>query len=420
MVTNTLRNSVNPINDKTSNKETLTKKLKTMNYDFNELVNREGTASFKYETLKQNFGRDDLLPLWIADMEFRTAPCVTRAIQKRLDQDVFGYSTLPSTYYDSIINWLDHRYQMKAERKNLGFIGGIVPGVAMALCCLTKPGDTILVNQPVYFPFNLMPGGLGRRLIFNPLKEVGGRYEIDIDDFRNKARQAKMFILCNPQNPGGTVWREDELREIIKICREENTMIISDEIHADLTLPPHKHTPLVMIDEAAKENTITFMAPSKAFNMPGIMASHYIVYNEEIKKKLDHHIAAAHTGGANAFAAAAVQAAYTQEGEQWLEECLHYIKENIQYVEDYLQTNIPQIRPMHPEASFLLWLDCRQLGLTQDRLVDLFVNGARLALNDGSTFGQGGTGYMRLNVACPRSLLEEAMKRLCNAIHQNK
>ena len=401
---------------KLSKKEKLTTKFKNMNYDFNEPINRKGTASFKYETLKQNFGRDDLLPLWIADMEFRTAPCVTRAIQKRLDQDVFGYSTLPQTYYNAILRWLDHRYQMKAERENLGFIGGIVPGVAMALCSLTKPGDTILVNQPVYFPFNLMPGGLGRKLIFNPLKEVDGRYEIDLDDFRAKARQAKIFILCNPQNPGGTVWRKEELRQIIKICLEENTLIISDEIHADLTLPPHRHTPLVMIDEAAREITITFMAPSKAFNMPGIMASHYIIYNEEIKKKLDHHIAAAHTGGANAFAAAAVEAAYTAEGEEWLNECLDYIKGNIQYVEDYLLTNIPQIKPMHPEASFLLWLDCRELSLPQDKLVDLFVNGARLALNDGSTFGHGGTGYMRLNVACPRQMLEEAMKRLSKAL----
>lgn len=401
---------------KLSKKEKLTTKFKNMNYDFNEPINRKGTASFKYETLKQNFGRDDLLPLWIADMEFRTAPCVTRAIQKRLDQDVFGYSTLPQTYYNAILRWLDHRYQMKAERKNLGFIGGIVPGVAMALCSLTKPGDTILVNQPVYFPFNLMPGGLGRKLIFNPLKEVDGRYEIDLDDFRAKARQAKIFILCNPQNPGGTVWRKEELRQIIKICLEENTLIISDEIHADLTLPPHRHTPLVMIDEAARDITITFMAPSKAFNMPGIMASHYIIYNEEIKKKLDHHIAAAHTGGANAFAAAAVEAAYTTEGEEWLNECLDYIKGNIQYVEDYLLTNIPQIKPMHPEASFLLWLDCRELSLPQDKLVDLFVNGARLALNDGSTFGHGGTGYMRLNVACPRQMLEEAMERLSKAL----
>lgn len=385
-----------------------------MKYSFDEVIDRTGTAAVKIDGMKEVWGRTDLLPLWVADMDFATPPFILDAIRRRCEHPILGYTEKPESYYQAIIGWVKRRYGMEVSKEQLNYVPGIVAGLGMALNCFTAPGDKVMIMPPVYHPFAWLVQRNGRRLVECPLKLENGTYRMDLDLFRRSIKGVRVLILCNPHNPGGVVWTKEELEALADVCAEDNVIVFSDEIHADLTLPPHRHVPFAMISEHARNNSVTFMAPSKAFNMPGMAASHTVIYNEGLRKRFVSYLDAGELDMGHVLAYPAVEAAYTQ-GDEWLEQCLAYVQANIDYVEAYLQENLPAIQAMRPQASYLVWLDCRKLGLSQEALVDFFVSGARLALNDGAMFGKEGEGFMRMNVGCPRSILEQAMKQLKEA-----
>lgn len=385
-----------------------------MKYNFDEVIDRTGTAAVKIDGMNEVWGRTDLLPLWVADMDFATPPFILEAIRRRCEHPILGYTEKPESYYQAIIGWVKRRYGMEVSKEQLNYVPGIVPGLGMALNCFTVPGDKVMIMPPVYHPFAWLVQRNGRRLVECPLKLENGTYRMDLDLFRRSIKGVRVLILCNPHNPGGVVWTREELEALADVCAEDNVIVFSDEIHADLTLPPHRHVPFAMISEHARNNSVTFMAPSKAFNIPGMAASHTIIYNEGLHKRFEAYLDAGELDMGHVLAYPAVEAAYTQ-GDEWLEQCLAYVQGNIAYVEAYLRENLPAIQAMRPQASYLVWLDCRELGLSQEALVDFFVSGARLALNDGAMFGKEGEGFMRMNVGCPRSILEQALKQLKEA-----
>ena len=386
-----------------------------MKYNFDEIIERRGTHSIKFDSMQELWGRNDLIPMWVADMDFRTPSFIVEAIKKRMEHEIFGYTKPSDEYFNSIIRWVDKRYGMKVCKEEIQYIAGIVPGIHHAVCALSEKGDKIMIQPPVYHPFKQVIEGTGRSVVQSPLILRDGRYYMDFDSMRKQIQGCKLYILCNPHNPGGVVWSREELETVADICKESGVMVISDEIHADMTFLPHKHLPFAMVNDWTHENTVTFMAPSKVFNMPGIIASHAIVFNNDLRERFYSYLEQNDLIMGNAFAYPAVEAAYTQ-GEDWLKQMLDYVYENIRLVDTSLKQKMPKIKAILPEASFLIFLDCRELGYeTQEQLVDFFVNKARLGLNDGAMFGKEGTGFMRLNVATPRSIVAEAMKRLEDA-----
>ena len=299
----------------------------------------------------------------------------------------------------------------------LTFVPGIVRGQAFALQCFTKPGDKVMVMTPVYHPFFLVTERLGREVVYSPLDLYDGHYHIDFERFSKDIRGCRLLILCNPHNPGGRVWTVEELRRIADICKESGTMVVSDEIHADLTLPPYKHHPFATVSEAAAQNSLTFMAPSKAFNMPGLGSSYAIAVNEDIRRRFREFMEAGEFCEGHLFAYIGAAAAYTH-GEEWLEQVLGYVQANIDFTENYLKEHVPGIGMIRPQASYLVFLDCRALGLPQEKLARLFAEKAHLALNDGTMFGKPGEGFMRLNVGCPHSVLQKALEQLSVAVKE--
>ncbi|WP_018666238.1 MalY/PatB family protein [Bacteroides gallinarum] len=390
-----------------------------MKYDFDEVIERRGTDSVKWDGVKNVWGRDDLIPMWVADMDFRTPPFVMDALRKRLDHEILGYTFACEEWYTSICNWLHKRHQWDVTRDMLTFVPGIVRGQAFALQCFTNPGDKVMVMTPVYHPFFLVTERLGREVVYSPLDLYDGHYHVDFERFSRDIRGCKVLILCNPHNPGGRVWTVEELCRIAAVCKDNGTLVISDEIHADLTLPPYKHHPFATVSEAAAQNSLTFMAPSKAFNMPGLGSSYAIAVNDAIRLRFREFMEAGEFCEGHLLAYIGAAAAYTH-GEEWLEQMLEYVKGNIDFTEKYLKGHIPGIGMIRPQASYLVFLDCRALGLPHEKLIELFVDKARLALNDGTMFGQPGEGFMRLNIGCPRSALQQALQQLSAAVAELK
>ena len=388
-----------------------------MKYNFDEVIERRGTDSVKWDGVENVWGRKDLLPMWVADMDFRTPPFVMDALRRRLDHEVLGYTFACEEWYTSICSWLHKRHQWDVTRDMLTFVPGIVRGQAFALQCFTKPGDKVMVMTPVYHPFFLVTERLGREVVYSPLDLYDGHYHIDFECFSKDIRGCRLLILCNPHNPGGRVWTVEELRRIADICKESGTMVVSDEIHADLTLPPYKHHPFATVSEAAAQNSLTFMAPSKAFNMPGLGSSYAIAVNEDIRRRFREFMEAGEFCEGHLFAYIGAVAAYTH-GEEWLEQVLGYVQANIDFTENYLKEHVPGIGMIRPQASYLVFLDCMALGLPQEKLARLFAEKAHLALNDGTMFGKPGEGFMRLNVGCPRSVLQKALEQLSAAVKE--
>ncbi|WP_300812703.1 MalY/PatB family protein [uncultured Bacteroides sp.] len=387
-----------------------------MTYNFDELIDRRGTDSVKWDGMKNVWGRNDLTALWVADMDFRTPPFVMEALRRRLEHEVLGYTMACEGWDTAICSWLQKRHRWNVKTDWLTFVPGIVRAQAFALLCFTQPGDRVLVMPPVYHPFFLVTERLKRRVVRSPLDLRDGHYHIDFDRLRRDVQGCRALILCNPHNPGGRVWTEDELRRVADICRESGTLVISDEIHADLTLPPYRHRPFATVSEAAAANSITFMAPSKTFNMPGLQSSFAIVPDDGLRARFREFMEAGEFCEGHLLAYIGCKAAYEQ-GEEWLEQLLAYIGGNIDFTEAYLREHIPSIGMIRPQASYLIFLDCRRLGLSQDGLEHLFADRARLALNTGTTFGEPGRGFMRLNVGCPRAQLEQALKQLAEAVN---
>jgi cystathionine beta-lyase len=390
-----------------------------MNYNFDEVIDRSNSDCSKIENLKPLFGREDIIPLWVADMDFKSPPAITRALMKRVEHGVFGYTVQSEEYFNSIINWHNKRYNWIVNKEDINYIPGVVKGFSIAIEVFTEVGDNIIIQPPVYHPFRIMTKALNRNVVNNPLILENGQYRMDFDGLRKiiSEKNCKMLILCNPHNPGGRVWSEEELKELSQICFENEILVVSDEIHSDMALPGFIHTPFAKVSAEAENNSITLMAPSKTFNIAGIVSSYAVISNKEIRDKYHSFIKKRGLDEGNLFAYTATVSAYN-ECDDWLDEMLKYVQSNVDFVDSYLKSNIPEIKAILPEASFLIWLDCRSLNLSQNELVKLFVEKAGLALNDGSIFGPGGEGFMRLNVGSPKSILEKALSNLKNTCRQ--
>lgn len=388
-----------------------------MTYNFDEEIERAGTGALKTDVLKERYGRADLLPLWVADMDFATPPFVLDALRKRLTHPVLGYTTTPAGYWETVAGWIESHHGWQVKEEWLTFIPGVVKGIGLAVNFFLRPGDKVIIQPPVYHPFRITPHGNGHELVLNPLREEpDGRFSMDFENLERVAdEKCRMLILCNPHNPGGRVWDADTLRRLAVFCHKRGIVVISDEIHCDLALWGNRHTPFATVSPEAAACSVTFGAPSKTFNIAGVVSSYAVVPNAELRVPFYQWLEANEQNDPHLFAPVATLAAYTH-GEEWRQQMLRYVEGNILFTERYLSENVPGVKAVRPEASFLVWLDCRALGLSHDALIDLFVNRARLALNDGEMFGPGGEGFMRLNVGTPRSVLEKALSRLAEAI----
>ncbi len=385
-------------------------------YNFDEIIDRHGTDCIKVDHLEERFGNADLIPLWVADMDFRTPDFIVEALKKRCSHEIFGYTSPSGEYYESIINWVDYKYKWKIRKEWISYIPGIVKGIAFVLDCFTAPGDKVIIQPPVYHPFRIVPEQMDRKVVYNPLQLVDGTYQMDFAHLESVIdEKCKVLILSSPHNPGGMVWSKDTLARLAETCSQHGILIISDEIHAEMVYPHNKQVPFPTVSETAASCSITFMAPSKTFNIAGIVSSYAIIPEESIRTKFYAWLEARELHEGSIFAYTATTAAYTY-GAEWLQQMRMYVMENVSYVDRFLKAEIPKIKVYMPEASFLVWLDCRGLKLSQADLVELFRDKAGLALNDGSMFGPGGEGYMRLNVGCPRSVLEQALQSLKKAV----
>ena len=385
-----------------------------MKYNFDEIVPRKHTDCLKYDNVMEIFGTEEILPMWIADMDFKTPDFIVNAIRKRLDHELLGYSYCCRRWKPAIQSWVSRRYGWDIKEEEIGFVGGIVPAISFALQCFTKPGDRVLIQPPVYHPYHHVTHDLERTLVFNPLKLVNGQFEIDFVEFEEKVKDCKIFLLCNPHNPGGRVWRKEELARMCEICAKYNVLVISDEIHCDMALKGYKHVPFATCCDKAKDICITFMAASKTFNIAGLKSSYHVIPNEEIRKQYHEFLRKSELDTAHVFATGPVATAYN-EGEEWLEQMLEYVEANIDFMEQYLKENMPKMGMIRPQASYLVFLDARGLGLPHDELVEFFIREAKVGMNDGAMFGEEGSGYMRMNLGCPRSVLEKALNQIKTA-----
>ncbi|MBO4370578.1 MAG: PatB family C-S lyase [Paludibacteraceae bacterium] len=386
-------------------------------YNFDKIIDRKGTRAFKYELLKPRFGQAGLLPFWVADMEFETPSFILDALQQRFNHPVYGYTVLPEGYFETIAQWVQTHHGWQVDTSWISFIPGVVRGVASVINCLTSPDDKIIIQPPVYHPFKNAIVGDGRTLVTNPLRETPDHgYTMDFEQLESVIDdRCKLLILSNPHNPAGIVWDAATLRRLAEICYKNGILVISDEIHCDLALWGNRHIPFASVSKEAAEISITFGAPTKTFNFAGLVSSYAIVPNEQLRRQFYTWLEANEYDASDIFGPIATMAAFTQ-GEPWRRELIAYIEDNVRYVEEYCHNNLQGICTWRPQASFLVWLDCRKLGLSHSDLIDLFVNRARLALNDGAMFGREGSGFMRLNVGCPRSLLTEGLDRIKTAL----
>lgn len=384
-------------------------------YNFDEIVQREGTNSLKYDARSWFFKTNDVLPLWVADMDFKTPDFIIDAIKKRVDHEIFGYTFRPESYFQSIINWMKRRHNWQIQKEWISFCPGVVAGLTFAIETFSKSGDGVVVQPPVYFPFFDSVKGTKRKMIENPLKIENGRYTFDFEDLKSKIDEnTKLLLLCNPQNPGGMVYNKTELTELTNICLKNNIMIISDEIHSDLIFEGHKHIPLASISDEVAQNCIVSMAPSKTFNVAGFSSSIVIIPNKTKFARYERAIGVGHLGMGNIFGTIAMEAAYSF-GDEWLEQMLSYLWENYLLLEDFFETNLPKVKVMKPEATYLIWLDFRAYGMKNEELMKFTIENAKVGLNDGGRFGTGGDGWLRINIGCPRSILGEALERLGKA-----
>ena len=386
-------------------------------YDFDKIVDRTGSGDLKHEVLAERYGRADLLPLWVADMDFETPEFITDALRRRLEHSLFGYTVEPKDYWPTVQKWIKDHHGWDVKREWLSYIPGIVKGIGMVINVFTKPDEKVIIQPPVYHPFRLTPEGNGREVVYNPLKENSdGSYSMDFDNLEEVADdKCRVLILSNPHNPAGIVWDKDTLVRLAEFCYDHNILVISDEIHCDMALWGNTHVPFATASDKAAQCSITFGAPSKTFNIAGIVSSYSIIPNDEIRNRFYTWLAANELNEAPMFSPIATIAAF-KNGEQWRKAMLHYVEQNIIFMEEYCKTHLPKIKPLRPEASFLVWLDCRALGLNHEQLIDLFVNKAHLALNDGEMFGKGGAGFMRVNVGTPRAILTKALEQLTKAV----
>lgn len=389
------------------------------NTNFDEVIERRNTDSLKFDFAKQRGMPEDVLPLWVADMDFKTSSIVLDKIKERVEHGIFGYTETGDNYFDALYSWLDKNHNFKIEKRWVVKTPGVVFAIASAIKAFTNEGDAVLIEQPVYYPFSGVIRDNKRRVVSNDLVLTGEKYQIDFDDFERKIveNKVKLFVLCNPHNPVGRVWTRSELVRLIDICIKHDVIIFSDEIHADFTYDGYTHIPLINADERIKEHCIIATAPTKTFNLAGLQISNIIIPGEEIRRKFIKDVDAVGYSQANTIGIVACEAAY-RYGQEWYEELKKYLKGNLDFVRDYLERELPQIKLIEPEGTYLIWLDFRGLSLCERELEELIVKKAGLWLDSGAIFGRTGAGFQRINIATNRSVLKEALDRIKAAIHE--
>ena len=389
-------------------------------YDFDSHIERLGTHCLKHDAMQEFFGREDLIPLWVADMDFATPDFIREALRERLEHPILGYTVEYDSYWQSVQNWLMQRHGWQVKREWLRYIPGIVKGIGMVINRFTNPGDKIIIQPPVYHPFRLVPEHNQREIVTNPLRRTKSGYEMDFENLEQVIDdKCKVMILANPHNPVGITWSKETLARLADIAVKHNLVVISDEIHCDMPLYGNRHTPFATVSENAARCSITFGAPSKTFNIAGIVSSYCVVPNEELRNHFFSYLAANEFDMATIFAMTATEAAFTK-GENWRQQMIAYIEGNINFVEEYLRTNIPEVKIIKPQASYLVWVDFSGLGLKHDALVDMLINKAHLAMNDGASFGKEGEQHMRMNVGTTRDVLHQALEQLKEAVNEVK
>ena len=391
-----------------------------MGFDFDRVIPREHTHSVKFDGRQQYFGTEDLIPMWVADMDFAVPDCVAQALAERAAHPVYGYTLYPESLYQSVIDWFQRRHKWRIEREWIMMAPGIVP--SLNACCLTftQAGEGVIIQPPVYFPFFTAVTDTQRQLMLNPLQLVNGRYEMDFVQLEAQASQAKLLMLCSPHNPVGRVWSRAELLEVLRIAKKHNLIILSDDIHADLIYSDHRHLMLGSLNDSEyadfiHANVITAVAPSKTFNIPGLGLSSLIVPNPQHRKALQKVFDLLHVSASNPFSIAAYEAAY-RGGGPWLDQLMFYLDDNKNTASSFLGAHIPQIKLIEPEGTYLLWLDCRALGMGDIPLRTFFIERCQLGLNPGIVFGKGGSGFMRMNIGTQRARLLTALESIRAAL----
>lgn len=388
-----------------------------MKYNFDEVIDRSGNRSSKYDERIKKFGTDDVIPLWVADMDFKTAQPIIDACRKKAEEGIWGYTSRPDSYFEAVKNWEKRRNDWDVDPALMSWSLGVVPALSALIQIFSEEGDKILIQTPVYSEFYDITEASGRVVLENQLVEKDGSWGIDFEAFEKLVKEVKIFLLCNPHNPLGIVWKPEDLRRMAEICIANNVLLISDEIHSDLIFHGKKHTPVARLSEQIASKIITCVSATKTFNLAGLQASTTIFPNLEMKQKFDRFWMNMDIHRNNAFSSVAMEAAYN-EGEEWLEQLLHYIAGNFDFIKEYCEANIPKIKPNLPDATYLVWLDCRELGMNNEELRSFMIEKAKIGLNEGYTFGRSLTGFMRLNAACPRSVLEKALRQLKEAVDQ--
>ena len=385
---------------------------------FDQVIDRHNTNCSKYDLAVQNGYPADVLPLWVADMDFQAPQCVLDALHKAVDFGIFGYSFMGDGYFAAIQNWFRTRFDWELERDWLITTPGVVFALSAAVRATTQPGDAVLVQPPVYYPFYNVVNVNGRKVVENPMIYENGRYSIDFEDFEKKIveNDVKLYILCSPHNPVCRVWTAEELQTLGAICKKHGVTVISDEIHCDFAFPEHPHVPFVKACPEMKDQTIICTAPSKTFNLAGLQVSNIFVPGEALRQKLAREMEVIRYRAPNMLGVIACQAAYEQGG-QWLDECKAYMRENLEYVRKFLAEHLPKIKLVEPEGTYFAWLDCTDLGMTKEELDDVIIHKAKLWLDTGSIFGESAALFQRVVLACPRATVEEAMHRLAKAIN---
>lgn len=388
-----------------------------MSYNFDKIIDRKGTASVKYDLRNLIFNNPEVIPMWVADMDFETPDFIREAIIARANHPVYGYTFRSDAYHQSIINWLKKRHDWNIEQDWILFSPGVVPALNIAVLALTNPGDEIIVQPPVYFPFFTAVKDHNRQLVYNELLLKDGKYQMNFDQLEEQAQTARMLILCNPHNPVGRAWHKSELEQLAAICVKNNLLVISDEIHSDLVLPGHKHSVFAKINPALDSQLITMHAASKTFNLAGLASSSVIIKDQAMREQFKRLVSGLHMDMGNLFGFVATQAAF-ENGESWLSELLAYISNNISFTETYIKQHLPKIRVIVPEATYMIWLDFSAYGMSDKELKSFLIDKAGVGFNAGVDFGPGGKGFMRMNVACTHSLLQQALEKMSKAFSE--
>lgn len=384
-----------------------------MKYNFDEIVPRRNTLSYKWDSAADG----EVLPMWVADMDFRTAPAIVETLQKRVSHGIFGYTRVPDAYYDAVINWFGRRHGWEIRRERMIYTSGVVPALSAIIKALTVPGDKVVVQTPVYNCFFSSIRNNGCTLVSNPLVRVEDTWKMDFEDLKQKVSdpKVKLFLLCNPHNPAGRVWTQEELTRMGEICFRHDVMIISDEIHCELVFPEYRYIPFASISEEFAARSVTCISPSKAFNMAGLQIANIVAPDEEVRRKIDKAININEVCDVNPFGVLATIAAYN-EGEEWLVQLLDYLKGNYLWMRDFCRKYLPQFPVSRLEGTYLVWMDCSLLHQSSEELERNLMKESRLWLNAGAMYGAEGEGFMRWNIACPRSVLEEGLNRFCKYV----